>query len=291
MQNTVGRIDALEVFFDLFPFVVQTLDTISEGSAGGWNSESSRQAVNLLSSITKFSFIISFVVTKECLGYVKGLTISLQRRANDICYAYREVTTVVSALTELRGQIDTTHKKWFDKAVGLGQLVKASEPQLPRRCGIQTGRSNVPGDTPEVYYRRIISVPFLDELVSSVLETEIHLWKCKWNSSSHQLPDTPAAALNFASHSMFPNIHQIFSLVCTVPVTSCECERSVSVLRRLKTYLRSNMDQERVSGLALMHIHYNMELNLEEIVDNFARKHPRRIMLTNILEQTGTMPN
>ena len=51
----VARIDALEVFFDLFPFVVQT---ISEGSAHGWNSESSRQAVNLLSSITKFSFII-----------------------------------------------------------------------------------------------------------------------------------------------------------------------------------------------------------------------------------------
>ena len=125
----------------------------------------------------------------------------------------------------------------------------------------------------------------------SVLETEIHLWKCKWNSSSHQLPDTPAAALNFASHSMFPNIHQIFCLVCIVPVTSCACERSVSVLRRLKTYLRSNMDQERLSGLALMHIHYNMELNLEEIVDNFARKHPRRIMPTNILEQTGTMPN
>ena len=186
-------------------------------------------------------------MTKECLGYVKGLTISLQRRANDTCYAYREVITVVSALTELRGQIDTTHKKWFDKAVGLGQLVKASEPQLPRHCGIQTGRSNVPGDTPEVYYRRTISVPFLDELVShlktrfsnlqekaimgmtlvpsvmvdttispstvadlmeqygedlpnpSVLETEIHLWKCKWNSSSHQLSDTPAAALNVAS--------------------------------------------------------------------------------------------
>ena len=64
----VARIDALEVFFDLFPFVVQTLDTISEGSAGGWKSESGRQAVNLLSSITKFSFIISFVVQRSVLG-------------------------------------------------------------------------------------------------------------------------------------------------------------------------------------------------------------------------------
>ena len=162
----VARIDALEVFFDLFPFVFQTLDVISEGSAGGWNTESSRQAANRLSSITKFSFIISFVVTKECLGYVKGLTISLQRRANYICNAYREVTSVVSALTELHGQIDTTHKKWFDKAVGLGQLVRSREPEIPRQCRIQTARSNMPGDTPEVYYRQTVSVPFLDELVA-----------------------------------------------------------------------------------------------------------------------------
>ena len=31
-----------------------------------------------------------------------------------------------------------------------------------------------------------------------------------------------------------------------------------------------------------MHVHYGMELNLEEIIDIFARKHPRRIMLADI---------
>ena len=198
--------------------------------------------------------MISFVVTKESLAYVKGLTVSLQRRANDICCAYQEVNSVLSALTEIRGQIDSTHKKWYDNAVNLGQQVRASEPELPRRCGIQTARSNMPGDTPEVYYKWTISIPFLDGLVShlesrfsnfqkraimgmefvpSVMvdksiisanttadvmeqygedipnpsgrETEIHLWRCKWNSVSHEVPDTPAAALNFASHTMFPN--------------------------------------------------------------------------------------
>ena len=327
----IARIDALEVFLDLFPAVVKTLDVISQGSAGGWNTESSRLAENLMNSITMFRFIISFIVAKQCLGYVKGLTVSLQKKAKDICLAYREVTSVVTALTELRQNIDVKHKEWFDVAVGLGQTVNASEPQLPRRCNIQRGRSNTPGDTPEVYYRRTVSIPFLDELIShlksrfsdlqekaimgiilvpsvimdqtitvssvsdlleyygedlpssSSLETELHLWKCKWSLSSQQLPDTPADALQLASYNMFPNIHKIFRLICTIPVTSCECERSVSVLRRLKTYLRSSMGQERLSGLALMHIHYGMELNLEEIIDIFARKHPRKIMLADIL--------
>ena len=38
----VARIDAFEVFFDLFPAVIKTLEVISEGSASGWNAESCR---------------------------------------------------------------------------------------------------------------------------------------------------------------------------------------------------------------------------------------------------------
>jgi len=37
-----------------------------------------------------------------------------------------------------------------------------------------------------------------------------------------------------------------------LPVTSCEAERSLSTLRRLKTYLRTTMSQEQLNGLALL---------------------------------------
>ena len=86
------------------------------------------------------------------------------------------------------------------------------------------------------------------------------MWRCKWSSFSTPLPDTPADALVFASQTIFPNIPCLFRLICTLPVTSCECKHSISVLRRLKIHLCSNMGQERLSGLALMHIHYGMEL-------------------------------
>ena len=128
------------------------------------------------------------------------------------------------------------------------------------------------------YYKEDLPSP-------SSLDVELQLWKCKWRSFSQPLPDTPIDALAFASASMFPNIHQLLRLVCTIPVTSCECERSVSVLRRLKTYLRSSMGQEQLSGLALMHVHYGMEFDLEEIINIFARKHPRRMVLSDILRE------
>ena len=162
----VARIDAFEVFFDLFPAVIKTLEVISEGSASGWNAESCRSAENLMICTTKFQFLIAFVVAKQCLGYIKGLTTSLQKRAKDICQAYSEVSSVVTALSEVRSTIDVKHTEWFDIAIALGQKVNAPPPQLPRRCNRQTARSNTPGETPEIYYKRTISIPFLDELIS-----------------------------------------------------------------------------------------------------------------------------
>ena len=319
----VACIDALEVFFDLFEAVVRTFEVIGDGSADGWNADACRSAENLLACITKYQFIIALVVTKQCLQYTKGLTVSLQKRANDICQAHGEVETVKGALKIVRTQIDTYHKTWHDAAVALGQKVNAPEPKLPRHCSVQTLRSNTPGDTSEVYYRRTLSIPSPDlrdvqqkaimgmRLVPSVmidasiptcnpcdlvdyygddlpspasLNTEIELWKHKWVSqaSNPLLPDTPSGALSVASKHFIPNIHTILRLVCTVPVTSCECERSISVLRRLKTF-RSTMGQERLSGLALLHIHYGLDINYEEIINIFAGRHPRRMQLLDIL--------
>ena len=66
-------------------------------------------------------------------------------------------------------------------------------------------------------------------------------------------------------------------------MTSCECECSISILRRLKMYIRSTMRQERMTGLALMHIKYGMELNLDDIIYIFAGQHQRRMLFADIL--------
>ena len=74
----VARIHNLEVFFSLFPAVVRTLEVISEGGDTGWNQVSRRSADSLLICITKYQSLIAFVVTKQCLEYIKGLSVSLQ---------------------------------------------------------------------------------------------------------------------------------------------------------------------------------------------------------------------
>ena len=82
---------------------------------------------------------------------------------------------------------------------------------------------------------------------------------------------------------LFPNIYALLKICATIPAMSCECERSASSLRRLHTYNRACMGQERLSSLALMHIHYQAKIVLDEVVNLFATKHPRRLELGTIL--------
>ena len=68
-----------------------------------------------------------------------------------------------------------------------------------------------------------------DDLPSpSTLQQELPMWKCKWKLGEKSgLPDTPSKSLEHANESMFPNIHILLRLICTLPVTSTECERSI----------------------------------------------------------------
>ena len=66
-----------------------------------------------------------------------------------------------------------------------------------------------------------------------------------------------------ADDDFFPNIRRLIIMGCTSPVTSCEAERSFSALRRVKTYLRSTMGEERLAALTLMAIHYQETLKLD----------------------------
>ena len=75
----------------------------------------------------------------------------------------------------------------------------------------------------------------------------------------------------------FPSIHTLILILCKLPITSAECERSFSTLRRLKTYLRSTMSSEGESGLALMNVNYHRDM-IEEVINTFAQRQPRRLL-------------
>ena len=44
------------------------------------------------------------------------------------------------------------------------------------------------------------------------------------------------------------------------------------------------MGTDRQANLALIHIHYEQKIDLNEVVDTFAKLHPRRLQLQSIIK-------
>ena len=69
---------------------------------------------------------------------------------------------MIKALEEVRKDVDATHMAWHEEAFLLGSKVGVL-PSVPRRCGRQTNRDNTPAEDSITYYRRTLTIPFLDD--------------------------------------------------------------------------------------------------------------------------------
>ena len=113
----------------------------------------------------------------------------------------------------------------------------------------------------------------------STFGAELERWMSTCVSSSgSDVPQSLVEAINMAKTSLFPCILQLLSLLAVLPVTTCSCERSISSLCRLKTYLRSTMVNPRLNGLALLHVHYALQLDADDVIRRFLLMRPRSII-------------
>ena len=78
---------------------------------------------------------------------------------------------------------------------------------------------------------------------------------------------------------IFPNVTTLLKIAKTLPVTSCESERSFSSLRRIRTWLRSNMSSSRLSNLARIHAHRGRAslISKDRIMTEFLKMSPRAL--------------
>ena len=117
-----------------------------------------------------------------------------------------------------------------------------------------------------------------------VLESEFELWRNSWRKRMNEnLPLTVDHLLKeMRGHrDFYPNVYQLLTLFATLPVSVATAERSFSTLKLVKTFLRNTMGDDRLSALALLHIHKDVTrmTNAEEVVDEFGKRN-RRIKLT-----------
>ena len=75
---------------------------------------------------------------------------------------------------------------------------------------------------------------------------------------------------------LFPTIHFLLKVLATLPVSTATAERTFSTLKRLKTYWRNATGQDRLTGLTLMSVHRDSDVNVQRVIDELSKK-PRRL--------------
>nr|CAI5861623.1 unnamed protein product [Callosobruchus analis] len=99
---------------------------------------------------------------------------------------------------------------------------------------------------------------------------ELNLWHNLWVTkalSDDQLKDIEVVDLFKEANIFYPAVRKALIILSTIPCTTATVERSFSTLRRVKTWLRSTMGEERLTGLCLMSVHRNYLKDNSEFIE------------------------
>lgn len=120
-----------------------------------------------------------------------------------------------------------------------------------------------------------------DKLTNMALfEGELTLWKNHWTSEKEngvKLPSDILEVLEKCDFNIFPMVHSLLKILATLPVSVASAERTFSTLRRVKTWLRARMGDTRLTGLCLLHVHRDINVEIDKVIERFAKKGPRRL--------------
>ena len=84
------------------------------------------------------------------------------------------------------------------------------------------------------------------------------MWNCLW-SQSEKLPSTP-----------YETIKKVY-------------ENTLSKILKLLNDLGSTMLEDRMNALMLLYIHQDLSLNYDQVIEDFVRRNPGKILLVNRL--------
>ena len=119
-------------------------------------------------------------------------------------------------------------------------------------------------------------------LVADKLKTELTvLYKRRDLWISEKLTDMLHAMIDNNLQSTFSEVVKLLKILITTPMSTAEAERCFSTLKRIKTFLRSTMTNDRLSALGMITIENKMTTDTidfnEQVINDFATSKSRRM--------------
>jgi len=117
--------------------------------------------------------------------------------------------------------------------------------------------------------------------VQSLQQLGVEVNRCR--TTWRDIDGTPrdlVTTLDACKPQFFPGIYRALNTFLTYPVSVRTAEGSFSVLKHVKTPLLHNtMTGQRLSSVVFLHIHKDIEIDTDEVVNQFGGANQRRLQL------------
>jgi len=108
---------------------------------------------------------------------------------------------------------------------------------------------------------------------------EVTKWRQWWLLVEDGIPQTLVETLDFANSELYSGILCSRQDASHVSCVNMCAERSFSSVKRLKTPLWSAVSDARLTSLSVIHVHKHKEIDLNEVISEFAGEKNRRLAL------------
>ncbi|KAF0750006.1 zinc finger MYM-type protein 1-like, partial [Aphis craccivora] len=276
-----------KIVMENYPALIEVLTEEIEDN----NDRDVAQAKGILSLLQEPGFVVHLFILYEVLLVVNILSNRLQEKTATLGQAAQIIHSVINSLKDYRNDVKfliiwnqinefaKKHQVSIDKPIiGLGSKRKRVESTRLSNFYVTSSTSAEQENSQETNeaFWRIKYFAVLD----SVIENLVRRFSKQSLELAHSVDNF--FLLDFKESKLFINHYkdlfqidtetlmaeitvaknafqttyqnQLLGVAYTLPIRSATCERSFSAMRRIKTWLRSTMIQERFTNLSIIHI-------------------------------------
>ena len=301
------RSRTISVIFNKYLSLIEVLEEITENPSS-WDDATISQATGLLQYLNSFVFCFFTGLFNKILEQSAILYNVLQNRSTDFSVGVGHISSFENFLTFLRTEIN--YNELYESTVRLvGPPLSRSDKKhnylqlyfevLDNMCSMLRDRFQ---DLRDFEFLDLVNPKVFTAWNNNVPQDHLQLLKAKYGS----LFDMPALQSQllfmykdadfFKENAMklldyiyscnlqasLPEVVKLLKLNGAIAVSSASVERSYSCMRRVKSYLRSKMGQERLGSLCRISIHKDILKELEDknqlhnlIIEKFVQKSRR----------------
>lgn len=284
------------------------------------DDETTRLADGLKAKLEDFEFMFLLFTFEELFAQTDVLFNILQQKVMDVAFCKQRIENFMQLLNELKS--DRAFEKTYSKAASLtedpefGHRRKRRQGEQDHRQVYKTLYDSVHDSIKAQLTQRFqqlgrlhfmelldfdkfesFKAEFPSRALSNLSETygnffdeaklKVELQHFYSDAEIHSSRKLCEAISFMKSNGLDEAMSQVYRLMCliaTIGATSAGVERSFSCLKRIKSFTRNTMGQERLKSLAVMSIERRMLKSLqqdpqwyEQVIDKFATQTSRRL--------------